>query len=441
MYIFASKLSGYGVRLILPYFLVRMLSVGDFGAYRQFFLLEMYIGGIFQLGVNQALYYFIPRDEQNAGAYFLNSLVMNIVIFAVAFTGIGLTTGPLSRMLKMPVLEDAFWTLAVYVILLILTIACDCYMTARQSVKAAAAFELGGQLLVSGACLAAAFATHHLHIILVALAVARGVQLILMLLFIHWRMHGFRAERYFFGIKEQIRYGIVLGAAGTLLSPLMRLHEFFISHYYGAEGYAIYSAGCTELPLIQMFTQSVAVVALGQFATMEQQNDWEGIQRLWRRVLTSSYAVAVPFVVVLILVSRPLVLFMFTDTYAGAVPIFQVNTLLKLGLIFNSTLVLRAMSRNDITIWVNGVALVLAPAALWAGYRFGGMAGTIGAQAFLIVGSRLAGNVLMNRIIPVHLPYFVGPRDLWDFYKETWGQAKALLASRMRPRNADGGRA
>ena len=68
LYIFASKIAGYGIRLVLPYFLVRTLSVEDFGSYRQFFLLEMYIGGLFQFGLNQALYYFIPRDQKNAGA-------------------------------------------------------------------------------------------------------------------------------------------------------------------------------------------------------------------------------------------------------------------------------------------------------------------------------------------------------------------------------------
>jgi hypothetical protein len=49
-----------------------------FGAYRQFFLLESYIGALFQLGLNQALYYLIPRDVQNAGSYFLNSVLMNV---------------------------------------------------------------------------------------------------------------------------------------------------------------------------------------------------------------------------------------------------------------------------------------------------------------------------------------------------------------------------
>jgi O-antigen/teichoic acid export membrane protein len=433
LYIFVSKIVGYGIRLVLPYFLVRALTVADFGAYRQFFLLEMYIGGLFQFGLNQALYYFIPRDRQNAGAYFVNSLLMNILVFGVAFTAIGLTVNPLSRWLNIAILHDAFWKLAAYVIILILAIACDAYLTARQNVKAAAVFEVSGQVLVTVVSLGAALATKSLDAILIGLVVARAVQLLAMLAYIHWRLHGFRAERYFFGIREQIRYGVMLGAAGTLLTPLARLHEFFVSRFYGTEAYAVYSAGCTELPVIQIFTQSVALVALSQFALLEQQKDWEGIRQLWRRVLTSSYAIALPFVLVLLVISKPLMLFMFTDTYAAAIPIFQVNTLLKLGLIFNSTLVLRAMNRNDITIWVNAVALVVAPVVLYAGMKLGGMLGIIAAQAVLIVGSRVAGNMFMNRIIPVRLPYGVGWTDLMEFYREAWMKARVIAAGRLRP--------
>ncbi|MHB8078587.1 MAG: lipopolysaccharide biosynthesis protein [Candidatus Krumholzibacteriia bacterium] len=428
LYIFSSKMAGYAVRLALPYFLVRLLTVADFGGYRQFFLLEMYIGALFQLGLNQALYYFIPRDVRNAGAYFMNSVMMNAVVFTLAFTGIGLASGPLSRWLKMAVLHDAFWMLASYVMVLMLTIACDCFLTARQNVRAAAAFEVFGQVLVSAVSVAAAFATRRLDAILICLVCARVVQLLAMFAYIHWRLHGFRAERYFFGIREQIRYGVVLGAGGTLGTMLMRLHEFFVSRAYGTEVYAVYSAGCTELPFIQMFVQSVAVVTLGKIALLEKQNDWEGIRQLWRRVMASSYAVAVPTVLILLLVSKPLVLFMFTDTYAKAIPIFRINTILKLGMVFNATLVLRAMSRNDVTIWINAAALALAPVMLYVGMVLGGMVGIIAAQAVLMIGSRLAGNVFMNRIIPTRLPYFVGPADLLSFYREVWVKGRTALA-------------
>lgn len=432
LYLASSKLLGYGIRLILPYFLVRLLTVADFGAYRQFFLLDVYISTLFQLGVNQSLYYFIPRDPRNAGAYFINSLIMNLVVFATAYAFIGTFREPLSVWLKMAILRDAFGPLVAFTMSVMLIAACDCYLNARQLIKVSAFFEVAGQVLASAVTVAAALVTRSLESIIIWLVVARAIQLLMMLAYIRFRLHGFNAQRYFFGLREQIRYGIALGLAGTVWAMLQRLHEFFVSGYYGTEAYAVYSAGCTEIPVIQIFTQSVAVVALGQFAMLEQQGDWEGVRRLWKRVLTSSYAVALPVVVGFLLISKPLILFMFTRTYADAIPIFQINTVLKLYLIFNATLVLRAMNRNDISIKVNLATLAAAPFLLYFGMRIGGMVGIIAAQAVLMITSWLCMTVLLNRISRLKLPYLVSIRDLWDFYREAWDKTLALARAGWR---------
>ncbi len=429
LYLMSSKLLGYGVRLILPYFLVRLLTVADFGAYRQFFLLEVYIASLFQLGLNQALFYFIPRDLRNAGAYLLNSVLMNIVVFTAAFAAIAAFMTPLSVWLNMAILKDAFWLLAVYTVLLMLVSACDCYLTARQMVKASAAFEIAGQIAVSAATIVAAYATRRLDAVLFGLVAARVFHLLAMLVFIHFKLRGFKADRFFFGIAEQIRYGVVLGVAGMLWTMLMRMHEFFVSRYYGTETYALYSVGCTEIPIIQIFTQSLAVVVLGQFAMLDQQKDWEGVRALWKRVLTSTYAVTIPATLILVLVAKPLIIFMFTDGYTAAVPIFQVNTLLKLHFIFNASLVLRAMNRNDVSIWVNVATLAVAPLLLYAGMKLGGLVGIIAAQAVLMIGSRIATTIMMNRLSAVYLPYTVGIRDLASFYRDAWDKGRNLLVS------------
>ncbi|MBK8019084.1 MAG: oligosaccharide flippase family protein [Betaproteobacteria bacterium] len=426
LYLFMSKVLGYGMRLLLPLVLVRLLTVYDFGSYRQFFLLESYIGALFQIGLNQALFYLVPRDVENAGSYFINSIIMNVIAFAVIFAVIGLNLDVLSGFLKMSVLRDEFWVLAAYVITLILTIGCDCFLAARQRVKAAAAFEVGGQILVSGISVMAAYITRDLHTVLVSLVVGRLLQLIGMLAFIQVRLHGFRSSRYFFAIREQIRYSVILGAGGTLITMLARLHEFMVSRYYGTEGFAVYSAGCTEIPIIQMFVQSVAVVALGQFAALEQRNDWAGIRALWRRVMASSYAVTLPVTLVFVLFAKPLVVAMCTSTYEDAAPIFQMNALTKIALIYNYTLVLRAINRNDVTVWVNVATLVVAPFALYGGMVIGGMVGIIAVQVPLMLGTRWVGMIIMNRLIAEPMPFLVSPAEIGGFYAELWRKAKSM---------------
>jgi O-antigen/teichoic acid export membrane protein len=211
---------------------------------------------------------------------------------------------------------------------------------------------------------------------------------------------------------------------------LARLHDFFVSRFYGTEVYAVYSVGCTEIPVIQIFTQSLAMVALGQFAALEQERDWEGIRRLWRKLLTGSYAVVIPTVVVLLLVARPLIVFMFTGAYAQAIPIFRINTLLKLYLLFNATLVLRAMNRNDISIKVTIVAMLAAPVLLYLGMESGGLLGIVGAQALVMICTSLALMILVNRVSGARLPYFVSLGELADFYRDAWSKARRILAAR-----------
>lgn len=335
----------------------------------------------------------------------------------------------------MAVLRDEFWVLAAYVVTLILTIGCDCFLAARQSVKAAAAFEVGGQVLVSSLSVVAAYATRDLHTVLVSLVLGRFLQLAGMLVFIQFRLHGFRSDRYFVGIREQIRYSVVLGAGGTLITMLARLHEFMVSRYYGTEGFAVYSAGCTEIPVVPMFAQSVAVVALGQFAALEQRGDWAGMRSLWRRVMASSYAVMLPVTLLFVVFAEPLIVAMCTSAYGDAAPIFRMNALTKIALVFNYTLVLRAVNRNDITLWINVVALAVAPFALYGGMVIAGMVGIISVQVLLMIGTRMAGMIVMNRLAPEPMPYFVGFREIWDFYEELWRKAKAFGA-KLRAGNA-----
>jgi O-antigen/teichoic acid export membrane protein len=427
LYIFGSKMTGYFLRILLPILLVRILSKADFGSYRQFFLLEVLITTLFQLGVNQALFYFIPRDERNAGAYFINSLVLNVLIFSSAFLVVGFFTTPLSRQLNMPILHDMYPALVAYILFLVLITSADCYLLARNRVRASAAYEMLGQLLAAVFTAIVALRTRNLQAILTSLVVARLIILALMMGDIHFRLRGFRAERYFIQVAPQIRYGLVLGLSGTFMTLLQQLHNFMISRYAGTEAFAVYSAGCTEVPLLPYYAQALAVVALGRLAQLEKEGKWEEISGIWDSILVSLYGLAVPLTLLLLLVAKPLILLMFTTGYADAVGIFRVNTLLKLNLLWNATLVLRAMKRNDVTLWVHLGLLILAVPVLRLGWQLGGALGVITAQFGLIMVSRLLPMIIMNRLAPRPLAYGVKPRDVWRFYVSTWDRLRAGL--------------
>ncbi len=427
IYLFLSNVIGYGIRLILPIFLVRMLTKEDFGTYSQFFLLEILIKTIFQMGINQSLYFFVPRDKENAGAYLLNSLLLNIATYLVAYTLVWVFKGEIAAQMGMKIIFVFFWYLACYSMLMMLNITVISYLTARQHIMQASVLTILREVLASIATLSAAFFYHDLQKIILALVISRGLSLLVGVIYVHFRLHGFRAKKYFFGLWSQVKYGLVLGIGGTIWVYSMRFHELMVSRNFDIETYAVYTAGCKQIPFLQFVSQSIAAVALGQFALLVKDEDWDGVKNLWNKVLGTMYGVGIPVTLFLLLISKPLVLAMFTSGYAGAIPIFRFSLLANLAMILNSTLVLRAIDRNDVTLKVNAAMFVLLPFALYGGMKLGGLPGIAAVNMFFVIITRIITVSYLNRLTPVHLPYFPPLRDIQAFYIGLFRKTQTIL--------------
>lgn len=430
--LFLAKVIGFGIRIILPVFLVRILSKGEIGTYNQFFLVETLIQTIFQLGVNQSQYFFIPRDQKNAGGYFLNCILLNLVLFSIGYGLIGLFRTQLASSLGLPVIELFYWHLAAYSILMLLNVSTQIFMIAREHITAAAVYEVSRQVLASIATLIAAYLTRDLKVIVLALIVSRLVSLVLGLLYVHLKQNGFRSERYFFDIWKQVRYGVVLGVAGMLGTLMMRMHEVTVSKFYDIETYAVYAQGLKQIPILMFFTQSLAPVALVRFARLEKEGNWQGIKDTWNEVLGSMYGVGIPITLFFILVAEPLIVLMYTDQYIAAVPIFRISALAMLFHLLNPTLILRALDRNDITLKVNIGLLIVLPVALYAGMKNFGLNGIIGAHAVVLIGGRVVSHMILNRLVPVHLPYVAPLREILAFYRKTLQKGWSLASEKLR---------
>lgn len=433
MYLFASKVIGYGVRILVPIALVRILSKEDFGAYNQFFLLEVLVQTIFQMGVVQSLFYFVPRDRDNAGGYLVNSLVLNTAIYTSAYALVWCFRGQIARLLGIAIIFDYFWYIFFYALLVMLNICLESYCAARREIRAASFLTIQREVVAAVATFGAAIAYRSLDKIFLGLVIGRALSLAIGLAYVHVRLNGFASRRYFFSVWEQIRYGLVLGVGGTVGTVAMRLHEIAVNRNYDIETYAVYAAGLKQIPVLQFFSQSIAAVALGQFAMLVKNDDWSGVRQFWDRILGTMYGVGLPVILLFVAVADPLVRLMFTSEYAGAVSIFRLNLLGTLSLVLNSTLVLRAMDRNDVTLKVNIGMFVLLFPALYAGMKLAGLEGIIAAHGLLLLVNRIAAQAYLNRLVPVHLGYLPSPRSVWGFYAGGWRRTVAWTGRRRSP--------
>ena len=434
--LFAAKVVGYGIRILLPVFLVRVLSKADVGAYFQFFLLEAVTMTVFQLGAAQALFYFVPRDPRNAGGYLLNSIGLSVAFLATGFACMAPFREALAAAGGLVMLADYFPQLAVYTTAVMILVVLESYTTVRGWITATAVWDVGRQVAATIATLAAAVIWRDLGHVIAALVVVRLLSLAAMAGWLHFARRGFASERYRVELRAQVGYGVVLGLTGMLVTLTMRFHELFVNRYYDLAAYAVYAAGIRQIPVLQYFSHSVAMVSLGRFSELEKKGDWAGIRDLWDRFHAATFGLGVPLTIVLLLVAEPLVLLMFTADYAEAVPIFRLNTLAMLYLVLNPTLVLRAMDRNGISLRINAVMVVALPFLLYAGMRLWGLQGIIAAHGLALIGGRLANQAALNRVAPVRLPYLPSGAAVRAVYADAWRGLRRRLRA---PAGGSGG--
>ncbi len=426
-YLFTAKVIGYGMRILLPMFLVRVLTKADFGAYSQFFLLEIITKTLFQFGAAQSLYYFVPRNPRNAGSYLINSIMLSFVFLAGGFLLISFFRTDIAAASGLRVIDDFFGELAVYTTVMMILMALEAYMTARGWIRETAIWDVARQAAATVATLGAAVVYRDLAHVILALVIVRIVSMFAMMAHIHWWKRGFASERYFLDLRDQVRYGVVLGVTGMLLTLSMRIHELVVNRYYDIETYAVYAAGLRQIPILQFFGQAVASVALGRFSELEKAGDWAGIRQLWDRILGSMYGVGLPVTILFLLVAEPLIVLMFTADYAEAVPIFRWNTIAMLSLLLNSTLVLRAMDRNDVSLKVNAATLVTLPFLLYGGMRAWGLEGVVAINALVLIGGRVVTHFLLNRVAGAYLPYVSPLASVRAFYVGSWAAARTRI--------------
>ncbi|MFH1843854.1 MAG: hypothetical protein ABIF77_11680, partial [bacterium] len=217
------------------------------------------------------------------------------------------------------------------------------------------------------------------------------------------------------------------GIGGAFYSLIFKLHELMASKFYGIEGYAIYSVGCQHLHVLRFYLLSIVAVSLGQFATMIKEDDWQGANKLWNKIMASMYGITIPVVIGFLIFSRPFIIFMFTESYADAIDIFRINVLTWLHMLWNAPLLLRAMNRNDISFYNHLIHLIIAPFLLYGGMKLGGMVGLISAHGVLLVSDGLWSVILLNRVSGLRLAYAPSPRAVFQFYREMFEKGRGWL--------------
>lgn len=337
-----------GLVVISPILLVRLLTVEEFGRYREFLLYAGLLTTFCAFGINNSLLYFIPARPRNVRQMVRQATVMtfgtSLVVIGITLLADYIAKGAILGTLQLPV--------AIYVLLFVNLDFWEFYWLSLRRPVPVFAYTTGRLIA-------------RILVVVTAASIWRDVMPII------WSLIGLETLRIVVSAfawrratatatadsaeaephvdescwKEQFRYCLPIGLALILVTLNKSLGNLFVTKTLGIVALAHYSIGTHIQPVIGVLRNSVSDAVLPELAALKSTKG-EGALELWRRSTIVSMILLTAAGVVLFEFAHTFVVTLFSPSYEPAVLIFQIYLLVLVREVFDFGVALRAANRT-----------------------------------------------------------------------------------------------
>jgi O-antigen/teichoic acid export membrane protein len=328
IWLMAAKTISFAFAVALPLLLVRRLSQQDLGLYKQVFFVVTTAMNLLPLSFGLSAFYFLPREKDRQPAVIANILAFLGGTGALAAVLLIVWPGFVVWLFGTPELAALAAPLGVVVLLWTVGSFLEFITVAVQDVRASTVFIVLAQFSKTALLIGAAAFVGTVFSLVVAALLQGIVQVTVMLLYLRRRFPGFwRAFDWPLAWKQGA-YALPLGMSSLVIQLQDTLHHLFVSHAFGPAGYAIYSVGVTQLPLVGILRESAGQVMLPRINQLESENSRLEILDLVARAGRKLALVYFPLTAFLLVAGREVVIFLFTRQYEASWPIFAIAVMI-----------------------------------------------------------------------------------------------------------------
>ncbi|NLG77681.1 MAG: lipopolysaccharide biosynthesis protein [Xanthomonadaceae bacterium] len=371
-----ARLLNQGLILISPIILVRLLTVEDFGRYREFVLYATLLISISGFGINSSLLRFVP-DSPDGGSRFVSQSAA--LTFASSFLIVGGAL-LLDTVFAGALLGGFGIQVAIYVLFFVNLDFWEFLWLAEKRSFAVLGYTTTRLVARIAVVTTTAALTKDVMAIVWSLVALESIRLLISAA--GWRARSRRAKpQGEYRWRDQLQFCLPFGGALILVAINKSLGGLFVAKLLGPVALAHYSIGVYVQPVITVLRNSLSDVLLPEMVTKGRET-LEGKMALWRRSTVVASIALIGTGVVLARFAEPLIRTFFSEKYLPAVAIFQLYLLVFLRESIDFAVPLRAIDRTGPILRSNLLALFLNAALMFALLPRWGVLGAVG--AFLI---------------------------------------------------------
>ncbi len=368
-----SRLASYGLQLISPIFLVRLLSVADFGRYREFLLYASILQAFAQFSINDSLLYCVPANpespwrlaRQTAVLTFCSSaLVVLVLVMLDTASGGELVHGyllPLVAYTLVSVNLD-FW---------------EYFWLAHGRAQPVFFYSAGRLAIRVLVVVVTAAVTHDFRAVIWGLVVWEGLRFVAAAVAFLMYDRSAHEPPLREPWRDQLQFCIPSGTASLLAMLNRNISNVIVARLLGAVALAQYAIGRFGEPVVATVRSSVSAVILPEMVRKDRSAVGGTALALWQKATVINTIMLFPIVVLVARYAEPLVTMVFGANYATAALIMQIYMLVVIRECFDFAPALRAVNRTRPLVESNIAGLLACSAAMLLLIPVAGLAGAM----------------------------------------------------------------
>jgi O-antigen/teichoic acid export membrane protein len=353
----SGRVLGFAAVFLIPLILVRIFSPAEFGAYRQLFLIANPLFTIVQLGFVENLFYFLPANSSRAGRCLFNSIVVAGAIGLIGVAVLSVASGAIAGWFGNADFSRYSPLIGAYLLFSFVGVTLETTLLCRKRHLAATATYALSDILRGALLIVPALVWHSLEAALYG-AVAFGFVRMTASCVYAAREFGSELALDYQLLRQQLIYSAPLALAVLVEMLQENYHQFAVASRFDVATFALYSVGCLQIPLVDFLAGPACNIMIVRMREESSRGRTDEVLEIWRDTSRKLALFFFPLVGLLLANAHPLITLLFTERYAGAVPLFQIFSLTIIGSAFQVNGALRVFAETRFLLVVNVLRLL-----------------------------------------------------------------------------------
>jgi O-antigen/teichoic acid export membrane protein len=337
-----SRFANYGLVLISPIVLVRLLTVGEFGRYREFLVYSSVLASIGAFGISNSLLYFVPGDPVRSWQYVRQTVQLTtLTSFAVVLCVViaDLATGG-------TVIGKQLWPVAIYVLVFTNIDFWENLWLATGRPIAVFGYTSGRLVSRMLVVITLAYFFHQVEIVLWGLIALESARLVASA--VGWKLAAPKAGTLPAqpgDWQRMLHFCLPLGGSNLLSMSNRYAASIFVAKAMGPVALAHYTIGTYVEPIIITLRNSLSDALLPAIVNRGNRSQGEAVI-LWQRGTVIAAILLLPIGCLLERYADTLIVTVFSSTYRTAVPVLRIFLIVLIRECFDFPMALKAINKT-----------------------------------------------------------------------------------------------